>query len=852
MPSRTDRSRFGELLREFRVAAGLSQEALAERARISVNGVSALERGENRSPQRKTLDLLVTALGLGPEQERELGEAAARPSRPRGAAHRADAAAEGLPRASTPFFGRDQDIETASELIEENALVTLTGAGGIGKTRLAIKVAQESSEWFADGMRFVDLAPIRDSAAVVSAIGARFGVRESGERSMRDLLVDELRSKQALLIVDNCEHLVGAVASLVQALLESCPALRIIATSRQSLKVPGEQVFRVSSLDVDAGVALFADRARRATGTFAISQGNAEAVGRIVCRLDGIALAIELAAARMNFVTLDQLEALLSERLYVLTGGSTLMQPRQQTMRTTIDWSYQLLDAEERSVFRRLSVFPASFSLDAALAICGDAERSEWPVFNVMASLVDKSLVASVPAGSVQRYRLLETVRAYAAEQLAEGAELDSLQRRHAGYCQTLAVQAEGALGAAESTIDWARRLEPDLESLRAALDWSLGVGGDVVIGAQILTRLGEFWIAQGLALEASRRSQAALRANAELSASLRAALWLTLARMRQELFVHPGVMLEAASRARELYEDAGDRAGLALALRQQAAGEMRLALHAEARVNFERSIAIYRELGDRRMVQRGLGYVASMLLIQREYAQARATLTEVLQTLDEVGDDRMMPTVCMNLAEAEFALGEYQIAAQRAAENLERIETQKGADMRATQEANLSVYLLALGKNEEAHAMALASLRDGVGSFIAVPLQHVAAITANKAPARAANLLGFADAVFKANAFARENTERFSYEHLLSGTAREPHRGRDSRRPAGGCRNERKPGARPGFPRGDLNIAAAPAGRYVSLLGAKRASARRRTGCRRHSLGPDPNHPRTCRADDF
>jgi predicted ATPase/DNA-binding XRE family transcriptional regulator len=767
MPPRTETLGFGELLREFRVAAGLSQEALAERAKMSVNGISALERGENRSPQRKTLALLIEALHLDPPQQHILERAATRPTRPRSLL-RHERSADGLPRVTTPFFGREQDIVAASRLIEENALVTLTGAGGIGKTRLAVRVAEVSVDSFAGGVAFVDLAPLRDSAAVVSAIGAQVGVKESGDRSARDLLIEELADKQMLLIVDNCEHLVSAVASLIQALIGSCPDIRIIATSRELLKVPGEQVFQVSSLGSDAAVALFADRARRATGTFAMSKENEEAVGHIVRRLDGIALAIELAAARMNVLTLEQLEERLTERLHVLTGGSSLTPPRQQTMRMAIDWSYDLLDAQERRIFERLSVFPASFSLDAAIAVCGAPDNDQWSVFDVMASLVEKSLVISEPARNVRRFRVLETVRAYAAERTGE-ADVSVLRRRHAAYYASLAEGAAASLGSAESTSDWARQLEPDLENLRAAQEWSLGQRGDVTTGVQILTSLQEFWIAQGLALEASRRAQATLRSREELPAPLRAALWLTLARMRQELFVHPGVTLEAATRARELYEGAGDRAGLALALRQQAAAQLRLGLLSEARANFERSIEIYQELGDRRMVVRGLGYLASLLLVAHEHERARDILIEVLHSLSDVGDDRMTPTVCMNLAEAEFALGERENAARLASENLERIEMHKGIDMRATQEANLAVYLLALDRPQEARAMALASLRDAAGSFVAVPLQHLAAVAAVDSPRPAANLLGYVNAVFKTTAFSRETTEQYSHQHLMA-----------------------------------------------------------------------------------
>jgi predicted ATPase len=752
--SSMDSTPFGKLLRAYRLARGLSQESLAERAAMSVNGVSALERGANQTPQRKTLDLLVNALALDAQQAHALEEAARRPSRPRSSA--SGAIFRDLPRPSTPFVGRRELLENVTRVVMQVPLVTLTGVGGIGKTRLALKAAEELEERFADGLAFVDLAPLRDGEAVFRALSAK-------------AVVEALRLKNLLLVIDNCEHVAPAVARALQVLIENCPGIRIVATSRQSLNVPAEQIFHVPSLEIDAAVELFTERAKRAVGRVMFSPTDNDAIARIVTRLDGIALAIELAAARMNVLTLPELEQHLSERFNILSGGSTSMLPRHQTLRATMDWSYDVLDSRDRLVFVRLGVFPGSFSLDGAVAVCGDDQMGKWQVFEALASLVDKSLALSAPDGNVQRYSLLETTRAYAVERMSDPDETAVLRRRHAFFYARLAQDAAIALESTESTTAWARALEPDLENFHTALDWMLREHGDIAAGAKLLFDLQELWIVEGFAAETARRAHDALQVEPALPGDLQAALWLTIARMRQELFVHPEETLEAASNARVLYEASGDRRGAALAMRQEAAAHMRLGAFARAHIEFQRSIEIYEELGDRRMAARGLVYLASLLQVQGEYVQARTLLLDVLRIAQAIGDDRMVPTISMNLAETEFALGEPASAVERARRNLSNEVLQKSCDMAATQEANLSVYLLALGETDESREMALASMEDAGGSFTAVPLQHLAASVAYADPISAAKILGYVDEAFKNTAFSREFTERFSYDYLTA-----------------------------------------------------------------------------------
>ena len=785
-----DTEPFGKLLREYRVASGLSQEALAERAAMSVNGISALERGANQAPQRKTLELLVNALALTAEQARRFERAAMRPSRARVPAANHDAT--DFPHAVTPFFGRRELIDTIERRMLAVPLVTLVGPGGIGKTRLALESAQILAGHFSAGPHFIDLAPLRDGASVSWTIAAHFGVKSAGGEPAIAAMVKALRTKSALLVIDNCEHVAAGVADVVQAILSGCPAMRVLATSRQPLNVSGEQVLRVPPLEVEASVELFCERAKRAIGEPAFGDADARAIARIVTRLDGIALAIELAAARMNVLTLDDLEQRLSERLHILRGAN-LTAPRHQAMRATMDWSYDLLDPRERTLFERLWVFPGSFSLDAALAVCAGESSGKWQTFETLAALVDRSLVNSAPEGGSQRYRLLETTRAYAIELAAQTGGSPALRARHAAYYAEIAKRASAGFEAADSTTMWARALEPDLENFRAVLAWALGESGDPQAGVQMLFDLQEFWIVQGLAEEASRRAHAALEAAQPLSDAMSAALWLTIARMRQELFVHPDLTLEAASHAKERYESAGDRRGLALAIRQQAAAHMRLALYPQARAEFERSLQLYKELGDDRMAARGLGYLASLLQVQGDFAQARDLLREVLYAAAAAGDDRMIPTIAMNLAETEFALGDAASAAARARENLLNGVLQKSCDMIATQEANLSVYLLALGRSDEALAMALASIEDASGAFTAVPLQHFAAAIAQGDPDCAAVILGYVDRAFAATAFTREHTERFSRNYIVEALRSLDAGAREEYRRQGEAMNERQ-----------------------------------------------------------
>ena len=383
-------SAFGTLLRQHRLAVGLSQEELAARAQMSTQGIGALERGDRRTPQRGTLSLLVRALGLDAEQRRAFEAAAERPKVLRQGDGRAATLPPGaekparhnLPRQVTSLIGRETIVDEVVALIGKSALVTLVGPGGVGKTRIALEVAANVRESFADGVWLIELAPLSSGEYLPSTVAQILGISRSEARDPLESLVGNLRARNALLIFDNCEHLVRETSRVVSAILRGCPRIGVIATSRQSLGASGETTFQIPSLTTPdpvtslaasearkfPAVELFCERAAAVDDRFALRDDNAFAVAEVCRRLDGIPLAIELAAARTPLLSPQQLRDRLDERFALLTRGGRDLLPRQQTLRATLDWSYELLGENERALARRLSVFANGFTLEGAVA----------------------------------------------------------------------------------------------------------------------------------------------------------------------------------------------------------------------------------------------------------------------------------------------------------------------------------------------------------------------------------------------------------------------------------------------------------------------------------------------------
>src|SRR5271166_749918 len=381
-------------------------------------------------------------------------------------------AAQNLPVQLTSFVGRSAQMTDVEKLLADNRLVTLTGAGGAGKTRLAVEIAARIAPEFRDGVWYVDLAPVTDPGVVAVAVARALGLPDQPGRSTMDTLLRFVRDRQMLVVLDNCEHLLDATAELIVGLFGAAPGLTVLATSREPIGVTGEATWRVPSLSLaDAAVELFADRARHARPDFAVDDDNAPAVGEICRRLDGMPLAIELAAARVRALSLAEILDGLHDRFRLLTGGARTAVRRQQTLRASVDWSHALLSEPERVLFRRLAVFVGGFDLDAAQAVGGGGDVQRFQVLDQLSLLVDKSLVVAENTGGRTRYRLLETVRQYALEKLAESGEADAIRSRHRDHYTSLAGLLDAPAGSGyDQRIGQA---ETEIANLRAAFAWS-------------------------------------------------------------------------------------------------------------------------------------------------------------------------------------------------------------------------------------------------------------------------------------------------------------------------------------------------------------------------------------------
>jgi len=405
-----------------------------------------------------------------------------------------------LPVQLTSFVGRQAEINGLREALASNRLVTLTGAGGAGKTRLAVQVASALAEQYGDGICYVDLAPITHPAVVPVTAARALGLPDQPGLSTIETLQQHLRDRHMLLVLDNCEHLLESSASLVAALLGAAPRLTVLGTSREPLGVTGEAGWQVPSLSLsDDAIELFADRARLARTGFTVDDDNAGLVTEICRRLDGMPLAIELAAARVRTLSLAEIVDSLHDRFRLLTGGSRIAVRRQQTLRASVDWSHALLTDTERILFRRLAVFLGGFGLDAAQAVTGADGVQRYQVLDQLTLLVDKSLVVAENAGNATRYRLLETVRQYALEKLGESGEADAVRSRHCDYYTSMA-----ALLDAPARTDYGQRLEQaevEMDNLRSALGWNLETS-DTERALSLASSLQPLWLARGRILE--------------------------------------------------------------------------------------------------------------------------------------------------------------------------------------------------------------------------------------------------------------------------------------------------------------------------------------------------------------
>ena len=572
-----------------------------------------------------------------------------------------------LPRPRTTFIGRQKDVDECLRLLGDTRVLTLTGIGGGGKTRLAIRVAEQALHDYPDGTWFVDLAPLNDPGRVIEAVAAALGVREAAGKDLRTSLQEHVRERRLLLVFDNCEHLLSPVAEIADGLLEAGDGLRILVTSREGLGIEGERLLAVRSLaapDQSArnlaviassdAVQLFVDRARRVLREFALDDDNAGAVADICRRLDGIPLAIELAAARVKLLSIEQIRSRLDDRFRLLTGGSRTALPRQQTLQATIQWSYDQLAPDEQHLLRVLSVFAGGWTLDTAARVSGD-DTDEFHVLDLMSRLVDKSLVLVVrDETNAPRYRLLETVRQYAAERMLAADDTAGVRRRHAEAFLPIAERAYEERVTCDDK--WSAVLEAEHDNLRAGLAFLRETNAERYL--QLAGALGWFWQTRSHLFEGREHLTAALAAApAAPVRKVRArALWAAANLLLWHGDASGSVLM---GEALQMWRDLGDLRETAAALEGMGWAQFISGEDEQARATFEESLRLQRASGDPHLVTRALVALGQALVALDRVDEARAVATEIVASSQTLGDRRSEHSGWHYLADCALLEGE-------------------------------------------------------------------------------------------------------------------------------------------------------------------------------------------------
>ncbi len=515
---------FGQWLRYRRRQLDLTQEALGRQSGCAQVTIRKIE-SDLLKPSRELARLLIEHLGVPPDEHSlyidfaRSGKTPSKSPSPRTLHH--------LPRKLTSFIGREREVEEIKSLLRGSRLVTITGSGGVGKSRLALHMAEQVLETYPDGVWFVELAPITDADLVTQAVAINLGLQRAGEVSYQSILINYLQYFKALLILDNCEHLLDACIPLVDMLLKRCPHLTILITCRERFDVPGEAIYRVPSLRAvnpaicldtneyrrTEAVQLFYERATLSVPGFALTDQTLPAAAQICYRLDGIPLAIELAAARTSTLSVEQIADRLEDLFRLLVVGDRTALPRHRTLRASIDWSYSMLPEAERLLLQRLAVFSGGWNLEAAEVVCSSDGLDKWEILDALTSLVNRSLVvAESTTGSQYRYHMLETIRQYAQEKGNERGENAVLSDRHLAYFVSFA-QREGPRLKTNQISDALLRIDADLDNLRSALAWAFAQGNQVSIetALDILISLDYYWSVRALYWETFPRLQRAL-----------------------------------------------------------------------------------------------------------------------------------------------------------------------------------------------------------------------------------------------------------------------------------------------------------------------------------------------------
>lgn len=688
-----------------------------------------------------------------------------------------------LPQDLPELLGRDADLENVRERLAQQRLVSLVGAGGVGKTALALHIGSDLLPSFEDGAWLVELAPV-DADAVLPAVAAVFGITVTGSGSLLDAVTEHLKAKHTLVILDNCEHVNAAAMRTADALLKRCAHVRILATSREPLNVRGETVYRLPALAVPPREAtsavqvcgygacqLFEERARAHVATFHIDDDNARTVAAICRRLDGIALAIELAAPRLRMMSLAQLSERLAERFRLLAGGSRNALPHHQTMRALIDWSYELLHGNERTLLRRSALFPGGWTIGAAVEVCTDELLEEWDILDHLSSLVDKSLIVSDQTGNEQRYRLMESTREYALERLDESGERDVVSMKQAQYFLHLAERADEAWSQVPARA-WIAPLNDELDNFRAALAWCAAQQHAPTLGLRLFGALEAFWW-DAQPVEGRRWLEHFQSRVDGDPARETARYWLTAAGIALSV-AQEKAALSAAEKALVAYEHIDDQAGIAAAQRCRGAALIRLGKLDDGETCIRSALEVFRANGHRRLTAIALRTLAAARLLHGDMDGAAELYREALPLSQVLEDERGVQIISGNLAELELLSENYEQALTHGREALDIARARQDWVMVCTLLINVTAYLLALDRFAEARLAAREALEIAAelqsGIHLAVAIQHLAGVAAHCGDAqRAARLIGFVDAAYERLENSREPTEAREYERTLT-----------------------------------------------------------------------------------